>query len=180
MRFLRKIYNRFFGEDSLSALKKAGLVVGKNFHMQNEVLIDKHHCWHITIGDDVTLAPRVYILAHDASTKRYLDYTKIGKVTIGNRVFIGAASVILPGVTIGDDVVVGVGSVVSRDIPGGVVAAGNPAREIVSTEEWISKKNNELEIYPRFGVRYSTRLGVTDEMKREMNEKMKDRYGYIK
>jgi len=92
------------------------------------VLIDKHHCWHITIGDDV---------------------------------------------------VVGVGSVVSREIPSGVVAAGIPAREIVSTEEWISKKKNELEIYPRFDERYSTRLGVTDEMKRDMNEKMKDRYGYI-
>lgn len=179
MGYLRKIYNRLFGEDPLDELKKAGLVVGKNFHMQNEVLIDRHHCWHITIGDDVTLAPRVYILAHDASTKMHLDYTRIGKVTIGNRVFIGAGSIILPGVTIGDDVIVGVGSVVNRDIPDGVIAAGNPAREIGSTAEYISRKKKELEISPRFGAEYSTALGVTDSMKREMNEKMRDGYGYI-
>ena len=49
-------------------------------------------------------------------------------VTIGNNVWIGAGSVILPGVTIGDNTVIGAGSVVTKDIPANVVAVGNPCR----------------------------------------------------
>lgn len=48
-------------------------------------------------------------------------------ITIGNRVFIGAHCIILKGVTIGDDAIIGAGSVVTRDIPAGAMAAGNPA-----------------------------------------------------
>ena len=63
-----------------------GLRVGVNFNRLNGVIIDPAHCWLITIGDNVTLAPRVHILAHDASTKNYLNFTKIGRVNIGNNV----------------------------------------------------------------------------------------------
>ena len=49
-------------------------------------------------------------------------------VTIGNNVWIGAGSVILPGVTIGENTVIGAGSVVTKDIPANVVAVGNPCR----------------------------------------------------
>lgn len=93
----------------------------------HDTIIDPSHCWHIKIGDNVTLAPRVHILAHDTSTKHFLGYTRIGNVVIGNNVFIGADSVILPGVTIGDNVVVGANSTVSRDVPSNVVVAGSPA-----------------------------------------------------
>lgn len=49
------------------------------------------------------------ILAHDASTKRYLGYTKIGRVLIGNNVFVGAGTIILPSVAIGNNVIIGAG-----------------------------------------------------------------------
>ncbi len=177
---IRKIYRFFFSPNPLLAkLKKQGLVVGKNFQMLHEVDIDWHHCWHITIGNDVTLAPRVQILAHDASTKFYLNYTKIGKVTIGNRVFIGAVSIILPGVTIGDDVVIGAGSVVAHDIPSRSVAAGNPAKVIGTIDDFLARKRGEMKIYPLFGEEFTNRMRVTNDMKHGMNERMKDRYGYI-
>jgi len=51
-------------------------------------------------------------------------------ITIGNNVWIGAQCVILPGVTIGDNSVIAAGSVVNRDIPSGVLAAGNPCKVI--------------------------------------------------
>lgn len=176
---IRKIYYRIISHDPIKEHIKRGLVVGKNFNMLDEVIIDCSHTWHIEIGDDVTLAPRVHILAHDASTKKHLGYTRIGKVKIGNRVFIGASSIILPGVTIGDDVVIGAGSLVSRDIPNGHVVAGNPPKIICTLDEFLLKKRNEMNIYPCFGEEYTIRMNVTAEMKNEMNTRMKDNVGYI-
>ncbi len=176
---LSQIFNSLFRQDPLEELLAMGLVVGKNFSMQSGVAIDMHHCWHITIGDDVTLAPGVHITAHDASTKKHLNYTRIGKVTIGDRVFIGAASVILPGVTIGDDVIIGVGSVVANDIPGGSVAVGVPARVVQTMDEFLAKRKAEIESCPVFGVEYTTLGGVTDDKKAEMNDKIKDGFGYV-
>ena len=87
-----------------------GMRVGKNFKRMTGTILDPGYCWLIQIGDNVTLAPRVHVLCHDASTKQFLGYTKIGCVTIGNDVFIGAESVILPGVSIGNRVVIGANS----------------------------------------------------------------------
>ena len=67
-------------------------------------IIDDSHCSLISIGDNVTFAPRVHILTNDASTKKFLGYTKFGKVSVGNNVFVGAGSIICsPNVTIGND-----------------------------------------------------------------------------
>ena len=85
----------------------------------------------VTIGDHVLLGPRVgiYTAGHplDAAVRAAgLEYG--APITIGERVWIGGNTVICPGVTIGPDSVIGAGSVVTRDLPGGVVAAGNPCR----------------------------------------------------
>ncbi len=85
----------------------------------------------VTIGDHVFLAPRVsiYTATHpiDAGVRNSeLEYAK--PVRIGSSVWIGGNSAINPGVTIGDNVVVGSGSVVTKDLPSGVIAAGNPCR----------------------------------------------------
>lgn len=176
---LHKIYFFIFRYDPVKELIEKGLVVGKNFNMLEEVKIDYSHTWHIEIGDDVTLAPRVHILAHDASTKMHLNYTRIGKVKIGNRVFVGANAIILPGITIGNDVIVGAGSVVTRDIPDGVVVAGNPAKKICNLDEFLSKKREEMNIYPCFGEEYTIRKNVSNQMKDQMNRKMKNKIGYI-
>jgi maltose O-acetyltransferase len=102
--FIRAKVMRLRSEISTEDLIALGLTVGENFSRQEKTLIDQSHCWLITIGDDVTLAPRAHILAHDASTKKALGYTRIGVVNIGNNVFIGASSTILPGVNIGNNV----------------------------------------------------------------------------
>jgi len=176
---LRRAYYRWFRPDPLTDLKARGLRAGRNLKMLNGASIDWSHCWHVTIGDDVTLAPDVKVLAHDASTKIHLGYTRIGKVTIGNRVFIGASSIVLPGVTVGNDVVIGAASVVSRDIPDGVVACGNPARPICTLEQFLSRKRAEMALVPCFGEEYTERGDVSTDMKDEMNEKMFDRIGYV-
>ena len=128
MNYLKELVYRLRGEYTTEKLISMGMTVGKNFKRLHGVILDPGHCWLITIGNNVTMAPRVHILCHDASTKQFLNYTKIGRVTIGNDVFIGAESVVLPGVTIGNNVTIGAGSVVTKDIPDNVVAVGNPCR----------------------------------------------------
>jgi maltose O-acetyltransferase len=176
---LRKVYYRIFRVDPIKEWVKKGLVIGKNFHMFEGVIIDPSHIWHIEIGDDVTLAPHVLIFAHDASTKKHIDYTRIGKVKIGNRVFIGAGSIVLPGVTIGDDVVIGAGSVVTRDVPNGRVAVGIPARVVSTINGFVQRKYKEMEECPCFGEEYTLTKGVNTSMKKEMNTRMKKKIGYV-
>ena len=167
------------GEVPVEHLIQMGLKVGKNFNKQQECIIDYCHCWLISIGDNVTLAPRVHILAHDASTKYHLNYAKIGLVTIGNNVFIGANTTVLPNVTIGDNVIIGAGSVVSKDIPSNSVAAGNPAKVICSTDEYIEKNKNLMASAPTFNEDWTTRKNISDEMKKQMVDSLKKGMGFV-
>lgn len=87
----------------------------------------------ITIGNNVFFGPRVslYTASHpvDADVRR-TDLEYGAPIVIGNDVWLGGNVVVNPGVTIGDNVVIGSGSVVTKDIPSGVIAAGNPCRVI--------------------------------------------------
>lgn len=73
-RILSVIYRFFFSLDALSMYRKMGVKIGVDFKIQGEVIIDYSHFWHITIGNDVTIAPRVHILVHDASTVLHTRY----------------------------------------------------------------------------------------------------------
>ena len=142
---LRKILEYLRGEPQhLDKLIKRGLKVGKNFSRLGGVIIDPSHCYHITIGDNVVLAPRVHILAHDASTGLFMGKTRAANVAIGNNVFIGAGAIILPGVHIGSNVIVGAGSIVTKDIPDKSVVAGNPARVICTLDAYLAKEKAKM------------------------------------
>ncbi|BAV09135.1 maltose O-acetyltransferase [Filimonas lacunae] len=127
-------------ESKIAALKKRGMSIGKNFSMMQGCIIDPSHFWHITIGDNVTFAPRVHILAHDASTKLYLNYSKVKNVIIGNNVFVGAGCIIMPGVTIEDNVIVGAGSIVTKKLEANALYAGNPAKFICYIHEYFDQQ----------------------------------------
>ena len=163
-------------EDRLTLLKRNGLKVGDNFKMQCECLIDESHCWHIEIGNNVTLAPRVHILAHDASTKVHFNYTKLRNVKIGDNVFVGAGAIIMPGVKIGDNAIIGAGSVVTKDIPAKVVAAGNPAKVVCTLDEYIAVEKGRMNAENCFNESYTLRQNVDDKKKQQMVE-VTDRYG---
>ena len=139
VKFLRNALNRLRGEVSTEWLAARGMKVGKNFARQTGVILDPHHCELITLGDDVTIAPRAYILCHDASTQIFLGRTKTAPVTIGDRVFIGAGAMIMPGVTIGSDVVIGAGSLVTKSIPSNSLAVGHPARVVGTLDQYLKK-----------------------------------------
>ena len=109
----------------------SNIFVGNNFFANyNCMILD---VGRVDIGDNVMLAPNVAIytaghpIHHEARNSHY-EYGI--PVKIGSNVWIGGNSVIVPGVTVGDNTVIGAGSVVTKDIPSGVIAAGNPCRVI--------------------------------------------------
>jgi len=179
MGIIKELLYRLRGEYTTKKLVSLGMKVGKSFSRLNGVILDPSHCWLIEIGDNVTLAPRVHILCHDASTKTILNYTKVGRVTIGNRVFIGAESVILPGVTIGDDVVVGANSTVTHDIPSNSVVVGSPARVICSLDEYRNKEKKRMLQSPVYDGSYTLRNNVSMELRIKQKNELKDTIGYI-
>lgn len=112
------------------------IVAGDNFYMNvGCIILDGAR---VTFGDNVFVAPHCgfYTAGHPLDHERRnagLEYAL--PITIGNNVWIGAQVCVLPGVTIGDDSVIGAGSVVTKDIPAGVLAAGNPCRVIREISE---------------------------------------------
>ena len=109
----------------------SNIFVGKNcFINYNCTILDNGK---VRMGDNCMLAPNVSI--YTAGHALYPDSRNLGyeygiDVTIGNNVWIGGNTVILPGINIGDNVVIGAGSVVTKDIPAWSFAAGNPCRVI--------------------------------------------------
>ena len=115
---------------------------GKNVHFGNDVdanfnltLVDDGE---IFVGDNVMFAPNVIVATathpiHPELRKKQAQYNL--SIYIGNNVWIGAGSIILPGVKIGNNSVIGAGSVVTKDIPANVVAVGNPCKVLREIDE---------------------------------------------
>lgn len=179
MNIIKELLYRLRGDFTTEKLISMGMKVGSNFNRLHGVILDPGHCWLIEIGDNVTMAPRVHILCHDASTKQFLNYTKIGPVTIGSNVFIGAESVVLPGVTIGNNVIIGANSTVTHDIPDNTVAAGSPARVICTLDEYLEKERCRMASAPCYGEEFTLRKAVSMEMRMQQKQELNGKIGYI-
>lgn len=118
-------------------------------HFRSQAGLDAVFPELIEIGNNFIAATGAKILTHDASTLLFTDNSQIRaqKTVIGNNVFLGAYSVVLPGVVISDNVIVGAASVVTKNIPSNSVVAGNPARYICSVDEYIAKCRNKGSLY---------------------------------
>jgi maltose O-acetyltransferase len=132
------------GDLTPAQLRKSGVRIGGYLALEAGVWIDREFGWLIEFGPNVILAPRVMVFAHDGSTRTGLGYTRLAPVYIGENVYIGAGSIVLPGVTIGAHAIIGAGSIVSRDVPPGSLAAGSPARVLGSAEEYLDRRRLEL------------------------------------
>lgn len=124
--------------------------VGDNFFANfNTVILDVAK---VTIGKNVMFAPNVsiYTAGHPVHPdSRNSGYEYGIPITIGDNVWMGGSSVVLPGVHIGNNVVIGAGSVVTKDIPDNVIAAGNPCRVIRAITEADRKfyfKDREFDV----------------------------------
>lgn len=172
--------HRVRGYPSRQRLVRDGLVLGRNVYIGRWAVIDPWHCWLITIGDDVVIGPRAYLLAHDATTRRVLGYTRVGRITIGSRSFIGGGALVLPGVTVGDDSIVAAGAVVSRDVADGKIVGGNPAREIGDTADYLARLRSSLDTRPRYPFAgFTVKGGITEENKRRMRDELASGPGWV-
>lgn len=128
---------------------------GGNVHFGNYVyanfnltMVDDTHIYvgdYTMFGPNVTVATAGHPILPELREKLYQFNMP---VRIGKRCWIGAGVVIVPGVTIGDDTVIGAGSVVTKDIPAGVVAVGNPCRvlrEIGDRDREYYFKNRKID-----------------------------------
>ena len=167
-----------YGDLPTSYYVKQGLKVGKNFCRQSGTKMDLSHCWLISIGDDVTLSNKVQILAHDDSIRVYTGYGRIGRVSIGNRVFVGANTTILMNTHIGDDVVIAAGSIITKDIPSNSVVAGVPARIIGKTTDYVEREKSRMNSLPTFDIKYAYGHENNEKQKEEMVEKLRETYGF--
>ena len=167
---MKKIYHIFrpvktytleeWSQKIVEELREKGASIGQNVDII-DAAIDMGTPFLLTIGNNVTIT-NCRVLTHDASTKKFLGYTKAGHITIGNNVFIGAGAVILPNTTIENNVIVGAGTVVACDIPDNPVVIGNPCKVICSCSEYLEKQEKRMKTLPVF-----------DFAGRELNDDMK-------
>ena len=104
----------------------------------------------LSVGDNVIVTGWVKLLTHDGSPMIFREEIGekyiYGPINIGDNVFIGMNSIIMPGISIGNNVIIGAGSVVRKDVPDNVVLMGNPAKVIfkISLAKKLMMNHNDL------------------------------------
>lgn len=147
--------------DGVYAARSLGVEVGDGCRIYSCSVSSEHNL--LTIGDRVTVSTEVLFITHDGTGwlmrdgqgRRYRQ----AKIEIGNDVFIGARSTLMPGVRVGDRSIIAAGSVVSKSVPAGSIVGGNPARIIGSFDELESRA---LASWP-------TKKVLSEEMKPELS-----------
>lgn len=160
-------------KSEIELLRERGVKIGENVDIINSN-IDFCHGFLITIGNNVTIT-NATILGHDASTKKFIGYTKVGRVDIGNDVFVGYGSIILPNTKIGNKVIIGAGTVVAKNIPDNVVIAGNPWKIICTFDEYIEKHKNNIGKNPTYNIIWNKK---SEDEKNRMYNELQDTIGY--
>ena len=144
----KMLYGHKSDSDSFIAyLRKRGCSIGDGckFYSPRTTTIDIRTDW-ISIGRNTKITSGVVILAHDYSSSVLVHtHNEIllagGKqTTIGDNCFIGVNAIIMPGKHIGNNCIIGSGAVITTDIPDNVVVAGNPAKVIMTIDEYYHKR----------------------------------------
>ncbi|MEI6055878.1 MAG: sugar O-acetyltransferase [Lentisphaerota bacterium] len=130
-KLLGKTYNNLLIEQPFFCDYGYNIEIGENFYMNHGgIILDGAR---VKFGDNVFIGPNCgfYTPNHPFDKKqRSMGLEYVYPITVGDDVWFGGGVIVLSGITIGNNVVIGAGSVVTKDIPSGVVAAGNPCRII--------------------------------------------------
>ena len=126
-----------------------GTKIGKKVGIAQGVFLEEARPYLITIEDGVNIGPGAIIVTHDSSYHCVNPEIPIisGSVIIKRNAFVGAGSIILPGIVIGEKSIIAAGSVVTKDVPPLTIVAGVPAKFVGNVDEAILKlKNRPIEI----------------------------------
>lgn len=147
MRKLKRIFNRIFRSiyakiNHAGYAKYIGVNMGKNIHIYGDPIdMFGSEPWCITLGNNVHITREVLFVTHDGGTLLYRnlhpDLEITARIVIGNNVYIGVRTIILPGVTIGDNCIVAAGSIVTKDVPSNTVVGGIPAKFIKTSDDYL-------------------------------------------
>lgn len=124
-----------------------GIVVGDRFYMNHGgVILDGGG---VMFGDDVMVGPQCgfHTACHPlVASERCAGLEYARPIRVGDRVWIGAGVQVMPGISIGSDTVIGGGSVVTKDIPEGVIAVGNPCRVLrkITESDRVQREGEDL------------------------------------
>lgn len=149
---IKRIIRWYEKQDPVKYGRKIGVSIGENCSFTTCPAFGTEP-YLIKIGDHVRFSGDVMLITHDGGTwvfredEKYRDVVRYGRITIGNNVFIGARTTILPNVHIGDNVVIGAGSVVTKSIPCGEIWGGAPAHYISRVDEYAEKCLKETPQY---------------------------------
>lgn len=152
----------------INYLKNLDIEIGENLRIYDPIntTIDIQNPYMLKIGNDVRITSGVKILTHDYSysvaANKYGNITGVGEVNIGNNVFIGVNAIILKDTTIGNNVIIGAGSIVHGQLENDSVYAGNPAKKIMTIEEYNEKNRKKslnacVNIYRNYYKKYNKR-----------------------
>lgn len=138
---LREIHAKL---DPLGYARSIGVRVGENVHFYGMASgMFSTEPWLITIGNNVHVTSGCMFVTHDGGTlilrKEEPDLEWTAPITVGNDVYIGLRTMIMPGVNIGSRVIIGAGSIVTKDIPDNSVAVGVPARVIKTVDKYLEQ-----------------------------------------
>ena len=171
MRLLRKAWRwvvvRLYNEYTIARYFRAqGASIGEGARLLVRDLGSEPYL--VTIGKQALVSSDVLFITHDGGTwvvrDREPNVSKFGRIVIGERAFVGARAILLPGITVGSRSVIGAGSVVTRDVPAGTVVAGVPARVVCSTDEYIARINERSVSVPHFSSREELRDFLVDNL----------------
>ncbi len=164
-------------------LIKKGAIIGENTRIISNISSFGSEPYLIEVGSNCLISSDVSFMTHDGGISvlynlNYFDYKvdKLAPIKIGNNVFVGARSTIMPGVTIGDNCIIGLGSIVTKDVPSNSVVCGVPAKVIKTIDEYYEGIQDN--IYPTGGMTvkekrdYCLRYKVKDTKIKKQSKKV--------
>lgn len=142
--FLIDLYHKLKRKDPMEAkmqlYRNYGVKIGKNVRSFSHLMTTEPYL--LEFGDNTTVSFDVVFITHDNSATKVIPNASsiYGRIKVGKNCFIGARTVIMPGVELGDNVIVGAGSVVTKSfLEDGTIIAGNPAKVVGSVEKYREK-----------------------------------------
>lgn len=145
--YLTLLISRITGEGNykiIKELRREGMKIGEGTYIFTNLASSEPFL--VEIGNNCTISTEVNFITHDASIGvfegREVFTDLVGKIVIGDNCFLGAGTLILPGVTLGNNTIVAAGSIVTKSFEGNVVIGGNPARIITDINKYREKIAN--------------------------------------